>query len=228
VPGSSIVRVATWNIQIGRPNPDGPPATAPVLEALRSLDADVYALQELDRHRRRSGGVDQPALLADGLGGRLLWAPTVRRGAGEYGIGLVVRGEAAASEVVALSGTREPRALLVAEVEVAGRRWTVGCTHLSRNRAFAQRQLRAVFDALAGRPGPRVLLGDLNLVAGEILPWSTAEGYHVLDGPPTHSTRRPRLTRRIDHVLVSGAAATNVAVHRFAVSDHCAVAADLT
>lgn len=220
------MRVVTWNVQIGRPNPDGRPAIEPVVAALAALQADVHAIQELDRGRRRSGRVDQPAGLAEGLGGALAWAPTVRRG-GEYGIGIVTRGEIRATEEVPLSGTREPRALLIAEVEVDGRHWTVGCTHLSRNRGFAQRQLVRAIDALAAHPAPRVLLGDLNLVPAEVLPWSTAEGYHLVDGPPTHSTRQARLTRRIDHVLLSGSTATAAAVHRLPVSDHCAVTADL-
>jgi endonuclease/exonuclease/phosphatase family metal-dependent hydrolase len=220
------MRVVTWNIQHGRPNPDGSPAVGRVVDALRGFGADVCALQELDRGRRRSDRIDQPAVLAQGLDGHLVFAPTVHRG-GQYGIGLVVRGEVVDWTVVGLAGTREPRALLLAEVEVADRRWTIGCTHLSRRASFAQRQLVKVVDAMATRPTPRVLLGDLNLIPAEVLPWSTPEGYHLVDGPPTHSTRQPHLTRRIDHVLLSGASARRAAVHRLAVSDHCAVTADL-
>lgn len=220
------MRVVTWNVQHARPNPDGAPEVGAVGEELARLDADVCAIQELDRGRRRSGGVDQPGVLAERLGGALLFAPTVRRG-GEYGIGLIVRGEIGRHEVVDLSGTREPRAALIAEVEVAGDAWTVGCTHLSRRASFAQGQLLRALDALAAHPSPRLLVGDLNLVASEVLPWSTADGYALLAGPPTHSTRRARVTRRIDHVLVQGATVTEASVHRFPVSDHCAVVADL-
>jgi endonuclease/exonuclease/phosphatase family metal-dependent hydrolase len=222
------VRVVTWNVQTGRPNPDGPSAIGQVVERLRSIDADVHAIQELDRTQPRSGRTDQPTVLAEGLGGHLLWAPTVRHTDGEYGIALVVRGEVLSTTIVPLSGTREPRALLLAEVDVRGRRWNVGCTHLSRNRRLARRQLLHVFDALDRRASPRVLLGDLNLTPAEVLPWSTAEGYQLVDGPATHSTRQARVTRRIDHILLAGATASRASVHRFAVSDHCAVSADLT
>ncbi|MGH9273401.1 MAG: endonuclease/exonuclease/phosphatase family protein [Acidimicrobiales bacterium] len=223
-----VVRVVTWNIQIGRPNPDGPPDIGRVVDCLASLHADVHALQELDRGQARSGRIDQPAVIADALDGQVAFAPTVQRGGGGYGIGIVVRGDILATEVVALSGTREPRALLIADVDVGGRRWAIGCTHLSRHRELAGRQLLRVFDALATRPAPRVLVGDLNLTPREVLPWSTAEGYHLVDGSPTHSTRQPEVTRRIDHVLLSGAIATGATVHRFTVSDHRAVSADLT
>ena len=223
-----MVRAVTWNVQTGRPNPDGPADIGRAVECLRSLDADVHALQALDRALPRSGRADQPTLLAEGLGGQLAWAPTVGREGSGYGIGLVVRGDIVAAAVVPLSGTSEPRALLVAEVDLRGRRWTIGCTHLSRDRRFARRQLVRVLDAIAGRPSPRVLLGDLNLTPADVLPWSTAEGYQLVDGPPTHSTRQAEVTRRIDHILVSGARVRRAAVHRFAVSDHCAVSADLT
>jgi len=220
------VRVVTWNVQHGRPNPWGPPDVDGVAAALTSLDADVHAVQELDRGRRRTGGTDQPAALARSLGGELVWTPTVRRG-GEYGIALIVRGEIRGHTVVDLSGTREPRALLVADVEVGGRRWSVGCTHLSRRRSFAQRQLVRAMDVLSAAPVPRVLLGDLNLVPAEVLPWTTPEGYQLVSGPPTHSTRDPAVTRRIDHVLVQGATITGSGVGELPVSDHLAVWVDL-
>ncbi|MFI6444348.1 endonuclease/exonuclease/phosphatase family protein [Kitasatospora sp. NPDC050543] len=66
------MRVATFNVlhglpmDRGRPVPAGAGAdpAAPLAEAIGSLDADVLALQELDRFQERSGGVDQAALAA--------------------------------------------------------------------------------------------------------------------------------------------------------------------
>lgn len=220
------MRVVTWNLQHGRPNPDGEPDISLAVEPLRALAFDVCALQELDRGRRRSGRVDQPGVLADALGGELVWAPALERG-GEYGVALVARAPVVASEVVRLPGEGEPRVLLLAEVEVGGRRWTVGCTHLSTRRRIATRQLVAAFDALAGWAAPHVLLGDLNLVPAEVLPLSTAEGYQLVEGPPTHSTRHAEATRRIDHVLLHGATAERVVVTDLGPSDHKAIIADL-
>jgi endonuclease/exonuclease/phosphatase family metal-dependent hydrolase len=220
------MRVVTWNAQHGRPNPDGPPDIGRAVAPLRALGADVWSLQELDRGRRRSGRVDQPQLLADGLGGRLLWAPAVHRG-GQYGIALVVRGSIERSAVVSLPGAGEPRVVAIAGVEIGGRRWSVAGTHLSTRRAVAERQLLAAIDALDRWPLPRVLLGDLNLTEAEVLPWTSAEGYRLVSGPPTHSTRRPVVARRIDHVLVRGASMEAASVHDLGMSDHRAVSADL-
>ena len=66
------MRVATFNVLHGLPMDRGRPTAlaagadpaAPLAEAIAALDADVLALQELDRLQERSGGVDQPAVAA--------------------------------------------------------------------------------------------------------------------------------------------------------------------
>ncbi len=76
--GDSLVRCATFNVLHGRPiDPDGRPTaapsgdpSAPLAEAVASLDADVVALQEIDRLQERSGGVDQAAVAAEAMGAR--------------------------------------------------------------------------------------------------------------------------------------------------------------
>ena len=61
------VRVGTWNLASGR-RTDGRPATPEELaRAVRALDVDVLAVQEVDRHQPRSGGRDQLELVAQAL-----------------------------------------------------------------------------------------------------------------------------------------------------------------
>src|SRR3546814_11782737 len=81
----------------------------------------------------------------------------------------------------------------------------LACTHLSTSGSVARRQLVAVFDELAGWPLPRVLLGDLNLSSPAVLPWSSAEGYQPVPGPPTHRTRQPAPPTRLDPAPVARA-----------------------
>ena len=61
------MRFVSYNIQFGRGR-DGEVDLERIAREIR--DADVVALQEVDRHWRRSGGTDQPALLARLLGMR--------------------------------------------------------------------------------------------------------------------------------------------------------------
>ncbi|MBD0673435.1 endonuclease/exonuclease/phosphatase family protein, partial [Streptomyces sp. CBMA156] len=73
----SQLRIATFNLLHGQPlAPDGAPrpypsdAGAPLAEAVAALDADVLALQEVDRHQARSGGTDQAAVAAAAMGAK--------------------------------------------------------------------------------------------------------------------------------------------------------------
>ncbi|MFF2542942.1 endonuclease/exonuclease/phosphatase family protein [Kitasatospora sp. NPDC058063] len=75
--GSALVRLATFNVLHGQRFPaDGhPPTTAsgdatarPLVDAVASLDAEVVALQELDRFQQRSGRVDQARAVAEATG----------------------------------------------------------------------------------------------------------------------------------------------------------------
>lgn len=62
------VRLATWNILSGRsPGSDGVDADL-FRDAVRSLDPDVLALQEVDRAQERSQGHDLAALAAEAMG----------------------------------------------------------------------------------------------------------------------------------------------------------------
>ncbi|MFJ7962022.1 endonuclease/exonuclease/phosphatase family protein [Streptomyces sp. NPDC096324] len=75
-PRSGRVRFATFNVLHGRTLVDGRPVSVrtaggpelPLVEAVASLDADVVALQEVDRLQERSGGVDQASAAAAGSG----------------------------------------------------------------------------------------------------------------------------------------------------------------
>ena len=70
------MRLATFNVLHGRPMRDGRPddsVTAPgqpLADAVAALDADVLALQELDRFQDRSGQVDQALVAAAAMDAR--------------------------------------------------------------------------------------------------------------------------------------------------------------
>ncbi|MEU6231742.1 endonuclease/exonuclease/phosphatase family protein [Kitasatospora sp. NPDC047058] len=71
----SQLRIATFNLLHGQPlAPDGTPrpypddAGEPLAEAVAALDADVLAVQEVDRYQPRSGGTDQAAVAAKAMG----------------------------------------------------------------------------------------------------------------------------------------------------------------
>jgi len=118
----------------------------------------------------------------------------------------------------------EPRAALAAVLETDAGLRTVATTHLSFVPGWNVRQLRRVCAALDGLPGPRILLGDLNLPGA--VPRLTS-GWQPLARGATYPTGRPRV--QIDHALGSGALppVRAVTVLSLPVSDHCALAVDL-
>jgi endonuclease/exonuclease/phosphatase family metal-dependent hydrolase len=62
------VRIATFNILHGRSLHDGQVDLDRLTEAVKTLDADVLALQEVDRNQPRSHGADLTALAAEAMG----------------------------------------------------------------------------------------------------------------------------------------------------------------
>ncbi|HVL04729.1 MAG TPA: endonuclease/exonuclease/phosphatase family protein [Acidimicrobiales bacterium] len=62
------MRLASFNVLHGRSLADGQVSTERLVEACDSLEADVLALQEIDRNQARSGHVDQTAAVAAGMG----------------------------------------------------------------------------------------------------------------------------------------------------------------
>jgi endonuclease/exonuclease/phosphatase family metal-dependent hydrolase len=152
-----------------------------------------------------------------------------------YGIGLVSRWPVrswhvtrlAASPLrspVVLPGSRqvvwlqdEPRVGLAAVVETPAGLMTMATTHLSFVPLWNGKQLRTLTADLARLPGPRVLLGDLNMPP----PFPRAlTGWRVLARTATYPAWDPRI--QLDHVLGSGSLPPVGAVEspELAVSDH--------
>jgi endonuclease/exonuclease/phosphatase family metal-dependent hydrolase len=64
------MRIATFNILNGRSPTESSIDEGRFVSALAQLDADVLALQEVDRNQPRSGNADLTALAADAIGAR--------------------------------------------------------------------------------------------------------------------------------------------------------------
>lgn len=91
----------------------------------------------------------------------------------------------------------EPRVLLAAVIDAPHGPVTVATTHLSFVPGWNVRQLRRAVWALRSLPGPRVLLGDLNLPAGIA---RVASGWKVAARMPTYPSTTPKI--QLDHILV--------------------------
>jgi endonuclease/exonuclease/phosphatase family metal-dependent hydrolase len=224
-----LLKVATWNICGGRTWDGGRVDLDLTVAVLRRLDADLVAVQEVDRDQVRSRGADQARLLGEALGMAWRYAPTLLGtpggpegwraaapgddpGGTAYGIALLSRLPLEEVDAVALprSGRDEPRVALVAGLADGGRRLTVAGTHLTFVPGPNVAQLRALQRHLDDRGGPRLLLGDLNLWLPAVRLLSLP-GWRPLVRGGTFRNRPPGSSApliQLDHVLAAGAGAT--------------------
>jgi endonuclease/exonuclease/phosphatase family metal-dependent hydrolase len=228
------MRLATFNIRHGAPSRGYRGDPDRVAAACASLNADVLALQEVDRGVGRSGHADLPAVIAEATAMNVVFAQTMPFRGGQYGNALLVRGEIDDVEVLPLGGgyrfwvKREPRNAILARGRLSrddGRGLTVAATHLSTQRGASKQQLSQVVEALTRRGWPQVLMGDLNRANSEISGHPASDLIRFADGSdPTFPAIKPVL--RIDHIAVNGITIDAVAAVRTAVSDHLALVAD--
>ena len=155
-----------------------------------------------------------------------------------YGVGLVSRypvrewrvvrlPAAPVRSPVVLPGTKqliwlqdEPRVGLAAVIETPLGVMTIATTHLSFVPVWNGVQLRTLVAALRDLPGPRVLLGDLNMPP----PFPRVlTGWRALARTATYPAWEPRI--QLDHVLASGdlPQVTTVESPQLSVSDHRAL-----
>lgn len=135
-------------------------------------------------------------------------------GMAAYGVALLSRYPAASWQVVRLPRIparfpmylpgpnkvmmvdEEPRAAVIGQFETPLGPVTVANTHLSFVPGWNRRQLNRLVRDLRGLPGPRVLVGDLNMTARPAARWS---GLRSLAAASTFPAHQPR--QQLDHVL---------------------------
>ncbi|MEU1489854.1 endonuclease/exonuclease/phosphatase family protein [Streptomyces sp. NPDC005775] len=246
------LRVATYNIHAGAGMDNVFDLDRQVAE-LRSLDADVIGLQEVDVHwGDRSQGRDLAAELAQRLGMRVSFAPIysfdpVTPGAPrrEFGVAVLSRYRIVSAEnhdITRLS-TQDPDPVPALApgfgevvLRVKGVPVHVYATHLDYRgdpsvriaQVADTRRIMAEDRESERRPVHQILLGDFNAApaAPELAPlWETLTD--VEPGGPTYPALDP--VQRIDYVAVSKdtVRVRDAAVAETLASDHRPVVADL-
>lgn len=221
------MRLVSFNILHGSRAEDGGAVDLNALvRSVVALDPDLLALQEVDVGVPRSGRADQASVVAAALGFEVVFGKATRVGGiGRYGNALLTRGPIRNVEVLRLprpARRNEPRSAILATVDLGGVALSVCATHLSIHRPEVYLQLEAAMTALASRPGPHVLIGDLNLGPDEVAPVVERHGLVLAaSDQPTFPRNAPRA--RIDHVAVGGLLAGRAEVVATESSDHCAL-----
>lgn len=210
-----------------------------ILSVLREVDADIVALQEVDRRF----GTREAVIPRQALDEHSPWKPVTPRDApggmrpaslGWHGNVLLVRREI---EVVAASAvtlpTLEPRGAICAELMVAGRLVRVAGMHLDLSGLRRRHQVQAVCGHIGAfeRRAPAVLMGDFNewsATGGALRAFGP--GYRVLAPGRSFPSRRP--VAMLDRIVVTDewtveSAGVHHSVLSSAGSDHLPVWAKL-
>lgn len=137
-----------------------------IAEAIRRLDPDIVALQEVHRGTWQVRFNDQFAELEARTGLKGYFAPSYVRWGGAYGNAILTRGELVRTEVHPLPCVGEPRALLEATIRIDGATVNVFATHLTSwgrlNSEIRDEQLQCLARVIRTSRFPYILAGDLN------------------------------------------------------------------
>lgn len=213
------VRVLTYNIYGGR-NTDQKRDLDRIASVIRTLDPDIVALQEVDRHTGRINGVDLAAELGERLGMAHIFGRAMKYDGGEYGEAILSKFPI---EDVTHHGLPtvplppdspelqevEPRVVLAAKVKFpdADRSFIFMATHLDHLRDPSNKivQAGALNDIARTYTGmPLILAGDLN-AAPDSEPLAILGQFWRDAWPATKEVFAPgsRRNRRIDYVMLA-------------------------
>ena len=234
------LRVLVLNMHAGK-DARGVDNLERVAALVRETGADIVLLQEVDVRTQRSGGVDQPAVLASLTGHSAAFGRTLDYQGGLYGIAVLSRWPIVRDTMLQLpvtppqgraGGSYEPRGALVATVEPPGGRVTVINTHLdaSRDEQYRLQELATLIAEAhrrLGEPGSLLVGGDFNAQPeSEVIRRVRESGWadawvQCGGGGPGFTFPADSAVRRIDYLfLVNSAVCTGTRVVGQGVSDH--------
>jgi len=234
-----VLRVMTYNIHHAE-GLDGKVDLERIANVIRQSNADIVALQEVDKNTRRTGGIDMPADLARRTGMNIVFGANLDNyQGGQYGTAILSRFPIESHENHLLKQTREgeQRGVLQAVLAVNQGQLLFTCTHLDHKadpaeRLFSETQFTGLFARHAGLPA--LLCGDFNDTPASELhkrlskKWTDAWSIAGKSNGFTMGSANP--TRRIDYIWLSSKKNFRVRwvdVPRSEASDHLPLVAEI-
>ncbi len=241
------MRVLVYNMHAGKDAP-GVDNLIRLSELFRSTNADIVLLQEVDKGTKRSGNVDQPALLSQLSGLHAAFGSALDYDGGKYGVAILSRWPIVSDTLFHLpvdppqersGGSHEPRGALRAIVQSPFGRMAVINTHLDAAGVDRWRRQEAdsVVSLVAQTQRTESLViagGDFNSTpesavqvavrkAGLRDSWMECNGGQGFTFPDDNPVKR------IDYLFLTGGIhCTSVEVINTRVSDHRPVLVELT
>ncbi|MDQ0253984.1 endonuclease/exonuclease/phosphatase family metal-dependent hydrolase [Evansella vedderi] len=157
-----MITVATYNIQYGK-GQDGRVDIGRTIEKLKSLDAQVIRLQEVERFSVRSGFNDQVKWMAEALDMYATFYSSLSFPGLYYGNAILSVFPIEDTKVLHFNNRVEDRSAIISTLKVSeNERITVINTHLGLNYNEREKAIMQIKEKLAGLEDPVLLMGDLN------------------------------------------------------------------
>ena len=151
------------------------------IEYVARQKPDLLALQEVDRNCRRSGSVDQAAVMGKALGMEASFHKFMDYDGGEYGLAILSRLPVKKTVTHELPPGVEPRVAGEIQVEMDGEPLSFVSLHLDWTTTERRiPQAHALTEALAARKHSVILGGDFNAKPGSPTMKLFGEDYHVV------------------------------------------------
>ena len=180
-----------------------------IARVINEAKADIVALQEIDKHTKRSGNIDEAKLIAEKTGMHYHFFKAIDYDGGDYGIAILSRHPLKKVKLLPLPQQikTESRVLGYATVKIGRQKIIFANTHLDALRTNENRnvQMQFILKQFENAGLPVILCGDLNSVAG-------SEAINMLDKqfkrtcidncPGTVPQTKPR--RTIDFIATQG------------------------
>jgi endonuclease/exonuclease/phosphatase family metal-dependent hydrolase len=196
---------------------------------MREERIDLALLNEIEGGSRRSAGIDQLALLADGAGlpHRAFFPTFVVARRVNQGNAACVRWPLLASNNHPLPGHGEPRFLSEGEFTLAGASCSFFITHLALERVLREPQIRRIAEHVGREDRPTLLAGDFNIREDAELELIDRTALERAATALTFPSWRP--TRSLDHLFLSRhfKPTSAAAFDRFRFSDHLPLVAEV-
>lgn len=234
------LRIMTYNIHHCNPPTkikSGEIEVDAIAKVINAQRPDLVALQEVDVRTKRSGGLDQAAMLAAQTGMHVYFAKAIDHDGGDYGVAILSKYPMTDTQTIHLPETANPgsedRVVAMAQITLPNRKKIIfACTHLDVSNANVRdEQATEISKIAAGKSLPFVLAGDLNcmpesasyqILLQRFTPSCTNCGFTIPVNNPN---------RVIDHIMWTNAKRFRVAdsrvIHEPYPSDHLPVVAEI-
>ena len=152
------LRVMSYNVKNGY-GLDGGKGIERCAKVVREIQPDVVAIQEVDSCTRRNKFYVLGKMAEEAGGYHAYFGPTIPHTGGKYGIGVLTKKPALSVEFHRLPCPREPRGLLVVEMD----KYYMLCTHLSLSEPYRVESVAIIRDVISKlKDKPVFIAGDMN------------------------------------------------------------------